>query len=65
MSEKTFLRATAVCKRYGDINPSTLWRWVKFGRFPKPRQEHGVKLWDPDVLDAYDEAKAAAHADAA
>jgi predicted DNA-binding transcriptional regulator AlpA len=25
-----------VCHLLGDIHPSTLWRWVKAGRFPSP-----------------------------
>jgi predicted DNA-binding transcriptional regulator AlpA len=26
----------AVCRLLGDIHPSTLWRWIKAGRFPPP-----------------------------
>ena len=47
--------------REGDVTArlqchrSTLWRWVKEGRFPEPRDMGGgVKWWHVDDLEAWE-----------
>lgn len=48
-------RAAEVCKRYGTSR-TTLWRNVRTGKFPAPRQisPNSVGWWS-DELDAHDE----------
>ena len=48
-------RATEVCKRYGTSR-TTLWRKVRAGKFPAPRQIGPNSIgWWSDELDAHDE----------
>ena len=48
-----------VCARYGTddepVHPTTLFRWIKRGVFPKPDKINGVRSWTGKVLDDYDE----------
>ena len=44
-------------------NPSTIWRWVKEGKFPKPvKISDGVTAWDLEAIEAHDRAMAAGEA---
>lgn len=38
-----------------DVCPSTLWRWIKSGAFPKATRKESNKRqwWDEDVVDAW------------
>ena len=49
-----FLRATNVCDRLGGIDPATLWRRIRDGKFPKPVRLHGsrINLWPESQIDA-------------
>lgn len=36
------------------VSPSTIWRWVKSGRFPAPfKLSHNVTVWSSDAVDAF------------
>jgi len=35
-SEMELLPKSAVCRLFGNINPSTLYRGIRAGRYPKP-----------------------------
>jgi predicted DNA-binding transcriptional regulator AlpA len=35
-SEMELLPKSAVCRLFGNINPSTLYRGIRVGRYPKP-----------------------------
>ncbi len=36
------------------VSPSTIWRWVKDGTFPKPfKLGSGTTVWDVKAVDAY------------
>ena len=48
----------SVAERFG-VNPSTIWRWVKYGFFPNPyRFGPGTTRWLDDDIKAF-EAKSA------
>ena len=36
ISEMELLPKSEVCRLFGNINPSTLYRGIKLGRYPKP-----------------------------
>lgn len=47
MREKQVLSSVPIAR-------STLWRWVKAGRFPKPiRLSAGVTVWRGEEVDAF------------
>ena len=36
------------------VNPSTIWRWVKYGNFPKPMKlADKVTVWDAREIDVW------------
>jgi predicted DNA-binding transcriptional regulator AlpA len=36
------------------VSPTTVWRWVREGRFPKPfKLGTSVTVWDADEVDAF------------
>jgi len=36
------------------VSPTTVWRWVREGRFPKPfKLGASVTVWDADEVDAF------------
>jgi len=36
------------------VSPSTIWRWVRENRFPKPfKLSDSVTVWDADLVDAF------------
>jgi predicted DNA-binding transcriptional regulator AlpA len=36
------------------VSPTTVWRWVREGRFPKPfKLGESVTVWDADEVDAF------------
>lgn len=40
------------------VSPTTLWRWVKEGKFPRPfKLGERVTVWDADQVDAFLKAK--------
>jgi prophage regulatory protein len=54
-----YLRAADLARRPGSTNPtqilpishSTLWRWVRCGRFPRPiHLSPGVAAWHTEVV---------------
>lgn len=48
--QPTHFREPTVCDLLG-INRSTLWRWVREGRFPEPRDlGGGMKRWHVDDI---------------
>lgn len=58
--QQTILRTPTVQERLGGITRSTLWRWVKAGRFPKPVQLGPQAVgWLEHEIDAWLEARAA------
>jgi predicted DNA-binding transcriptional regulator AlpA len=40
------------------VNPSTIWRWVASGAFPKPYRFGDLCAWAEDELDEHDRAAA-------
>lgn len=48
------LDAGSVCARY-DMSKTTLWRWVKSGKFPAPRRrmDVGKRLWVKVEIDKW------------
>ena len=55
----------ALAARY-DVNPSTIWRWVQAGRFPRPVQlSPGCTRWRIDEIEARDAQLEAARPSAA
>ena len=49
---RRYARAKKICELL-DIAPSTLWRWVKIGRFPKPYQlGPRATCWDLNEVEA-------------
>ena len=56
LSAPLYLSVHKVALRY-DVSVATIWRWVKGGRFPKPRKIAGsMTRWAVPDLDAYDRA---------
>lgn len=54
---KKLLRIGAVCARYGDVDPSTIYKWVKAGKFPEPVQvSRQITGWWSHELDEHDES---------
>lgn len=50
-----FLRTSAVCARFGGVCPSTVWRWVQKGWFPKPIRLHPtsrINVWPESQIEA-------------
>jgi predicted DNA-binding transcriptional regulator AlpA len=39
------LNKAAVCRFFGNINPSTLYRGIRAGRFPRPVRIGGSSRW--------------------
>jgi prophage regulatory protein len=36
------------------VSPSTIWRWVREGKFPQPiKLGEAVTAWDADAVDAF------------
>lgn len=57
--QQTILRTPKVQERLG-VTRTTLWRWVKAGRFPKPVQLGPQAVgWLEHEIDAWLEARAA------
>jgi predicted DNA-binding transcriptional regulator AlpA len=58
---KRYIKAAAVCERYGGISNMTLWRWLNApgSAFPRPMYVGRYRLWDVAALDAYDRECAA------
>jgi len=51
-----FLRLKQVKARYG-VSGSSIWSWVKQGKFPKPvKLSENTSAWVTEELDAHDEA---------
>jgi len=40
------------------VNPSTIWRWVAAGTFPRPYRFGDLAAWAEDELDEHDRAAA-------
>jgi predicted DNA-binding transcriptional regulator AlpA len=53
---RRYLRAAAVCARYGGISYMTLWRWLNAPSsvFPKPKYFGRRRFWDEAELDEHD-----------
>ena len=50
-----FFTVKEVAERY-KVNASTMWRWQRKGRFPKPKKIEGVTRWTANMLETYDQA---------
>ncbi|MEH6386399.1 MULTISPECIES: AlpA family transcriptional regulator [Pseudomonas] len=50
-----FFTVKEVAERY-KVNASTIWRWQRKDKFPKPKKIEGVTRWTEKMLEAYDEA---------
>lgn len=50
-----FFTVKEVAERY-KVSPSTIWRWQRKGKFPKPKKFEGVTRWNTKMLETYDEA---------
>lgn len=50
-----FLKVSEVAERY-RVDPATIWRWARSGRFPRPLKIEGVTRWSVKKLDAHDQA---------
>jgi predicted DNA-binding transcriptional regulator AlpA len=63
-SSRKLVPTPKVCHRYGDVSPSTVWRWEHDPEmnFPKPVRIKGRKYWRESELDAHDNALLAAGA---
>lgn len=67
-NEKAYWREPRVRKTVGEIGKTTLWRWIREGRFPKPvRLGSNCVAWRSDEVEAwlasrprYDESEAVA-----
>ncbi len=60
---RTFLNVRAIAARYG-CHPSSVWRWVADGTYPKPVKIGGMTRWLLSEVEAHD-AKAEAQREAA
>ncbi len=60
---RTYLTVCAVAARYG-CHPSSVWRWVADGTYPKPVKIGGMRRWMEAEVEAHD-AKAEAQREAA
>jgi len=50
-----FLKKAEVCHRLGDIDPTTLFRWIKAGWFPKSVHPHATSrltVWRESEIEA-------------
>jgi predicted DNA-binding transcriptional regulator AlpA len=59
-TDKRYLPASKLRRRYGDCSDMTLWRWIKDDRlqFPKPIYINGRRYWDEYELDKFDQRQA-------
>jgi len=53
--EKVFLRIAEICHRYGVSVPS-VHRWVKSGKFPKPKKISRCSVWNIKDLEAFEDS---------
>ncbi len=50
---RTYLPVRAIAARYG-CHPSSVWRWVAEGAFPKPVKIGGMTRWIESEVEAHD-----------
>lgn len=57
----TFLSVAQLAARFG-VNPSTIWRWVQAGSFPKPVSlSPGCTRWRLAEIEAWETARETAN----
>ncbi len=54
LSSKHFITIFDIANRY-SISTSTIWRWIKLGKFPKGKKIGGTARWRLSDLEKFEE----------
>ena len=47
------VRAATVKLSFDGISDMTLWRWIRYRGFPKPRKLNGQNYWKPEQVELW------------